>query len=41
MEQKIERNLISQCTKEVLARKKAGGVMLGRPKVNAANEQRR
>ena len=28
----IERNLISQCTKEALARKRAEGVILGRPK---------
>ena len=35
----IERNLISQRTKEVLARKKAEGIMLGRPHgKNPANE---
>lgn len=28
----IERNLISQCTKEALAQKRAEGVVLGRPK---------
>lgn len=37
----IERNLISQRTKEALARRKAEGVVLGRPKGSRSNPSRR
>ena len=37
----IERNLISQRTKEALARKKAEGVTLGRPKGSKTNPEKR
>lgn len=36
----IERQLISQCTKEALARKKADGVMLGRPKGSKTKDEK-
>lgn len=36
----IERNLISQRTKEALARKKAEGIILGRPKGKKSNKKK-
>ncbi len=40
MSAEIERNLISQRTKEALARKKAEGVILGRPKGRKSSKKK-